>query len=129
MTTTETSAVETDNTFVSIRPTFAQKFRPAVVTTLLQQTLKEKLENYSYDAETAPEISKNISETIKDKLKELDLPRYKYIGNVILGENSGTGARMDCRCFWDADTDKIVKEMFTNDSLFCAVTVFGAYLY
>ncbi|KAI9599388.1 tctex1 domain protein 2 [Syncephalis fuscata] len=129
MATTEASGTEANSGFVGIRPTFAQKFRPAVVTTLIQQLLKEKLESASYDAETASDTAKEIADILKNKLQELDLSRYKYVVNVIIGENSGVGARMDCRCFWDMDTDKMVKETFANDSLFCVVTVFGAYLY
>ncbi|RKP24586.1 Tctex-1 family-domain-containing protein [Syncephalis pseudoplumigaleata] len=128
-TTAEGSVAETDQSFVTIRPTFAQKFRPAVVTTILQQQLKEKLDSYTYDAETASDTAKSLADTIKDKLKELELSRYKYVVNVVLGENAGIGARMDCRCFWDVDTDKMVKETYANDSLFCVVAVFGAYLY
>ncbi|KAK9687913.1 hypothetical protein K7432_014594, partial [Basidiobolus ranarum] len=65
-------ASETSESF-SIRPNFTQKFRPAVVSKLLHQVLIEHLQNKSYDPEIASQLTKDISEAIKSKLRELDL--------------------------------------------------------
>lgn len=75
----------------------------------------------------------------------MPLPRYKYLVQVVIGENRGAGircvlcslfcclfvcaCRMGCRCLWDAQTDKVAEETFVNDSLFCAAVAFGVYLY
>ena len=64
------------------------------------------------------------------KLKnELELPRYKFVVQVVVGEQRGEGVRMGCRCFWDADTDAYAEESYRNDSPFCVAAVFGSYLY
>ena len=55
--------------------------------------------------------------------------RYKYIVQVIIGQNSGQGVRVGSRCFWDEDTDDAAWVSFQNDSLFCLVTAFAVYLY
>lgn len=47
---------------------------------------------------------------------ELKLPRYKYLVQVIIGENKGAGVRCGARCFWDQTTDKIAQTHFTNVS-------------
>ncbi|RKP09933.1 flagellar inner arm dynein light chain [Thamnocephalis sphaerospora] len=127
--TTDAAAAAEDPNFVGIRPNFTQKFRPAVATKIIQQVLQEQLRNATYDAETATATATQLADMIKTKMQELELSRYKYVVNVVIGENAGVGARMDCRCFWDADTDKIVQETFSNDSLYCVAVAFGAYLY
>ena len=89
----------------------------------------------------------------------MNLPRYKYLVQVVIGEQKGAGVRMGCRCFWDSQTDAVASETYVNvrrcrlfcakcrlfaslqlnggvcvrvrlqESLFCAVTAFGVYLY
>ncbi|ORX88842.1 Tctex-1, partial [Basidiobolus meristosporus CBS 931.73] len=105
------------------------RFRPAVVSKVIHQVLVEHLQNQTYDPEKASKVTADITETIKNKLKELELSRYKYIVNVTLGENRGEAARVGCRCMWDADTDNVAQDIFTNDSLFCVAVAFGVYYY
>jgi len=56
-------------------------------------------------------------------------PRYKFVVQVVIGEQRGEGVRMGCRCFWDADTDNYAEDTYRNDTLFCVAAAFGAYLY
>ena len=48
------------------------------------------------------------------KKTELNLSRYKYIVNVVIGEKRGEGVRMGTRCFYDADTDNMAQDTFVN---------------
>ena len=59
----------------------------------------------------------------------LQLERYKFVVQVVIGEQRGEGVNMACRCFWDADTDNFAQDSFVNDSLFCVAAVYGVYLY
>jgi len=77
----------------TIRPNFQQKFRPSVVQKIIHEILVEKLNGQVYSPETCSSFTKEIADEIKNKLKELDLPRYKYVVNVVLGEMRGEGAR------------------------------------
>ncbi|KAG0321290.1 hypothetical protein BGZ99_004031 [Dissophora globulifera] len=113
----------------SLRPTFMQKFRPQVATKFMQQIIQSHLQSKSYRAEEAQKLSKTIAEEIKSKLIELDLGRYKYVVNVVLGENHGGGARMDARCHWDQESDGSAQAFFTNDSLWCAAVAFAVFYY
>jgi hypothetical protein len=58
---------------------------------------------------------------------ELDLPRYKFMVQVAIGEQRGEGARMGLRCFWDSTTDNYASDTYTNDSLFCVATAYAVY--
>merc|ERR1711892_1411926 len=74
--------------------------------------------------------TKEIADEIKSRLKsELELPRYKFVVQVVIGEQRGEGVRMGCRCFWDPDTDAYAEDTYRNDSLFCVAAAFGSYLY
>ena len=93
------------------------------------EVLQEMLKDHTYKQDEAPELTKQIADRVKNRLKLLELPRYKYMVQVVVGEQRGEGVRMGCRCFWDADTDNYAEESYRNDSLFCVAAVFGSYLY
>lgn len=44
----------------------------------------------------------------------MNLPRYKYLVQVVIGEQKGAGVRMGCRCFWDSQTDAVASETYVN---------------
>ena len=117
-------------TDVAIRPPFHQKFRPALVKTLIADVLAERLADKTYNSESSSNMSKEIADAIKSKIKgELELPRYKLIVQVVIGEQRGQGLRMGCRGFWDVDTDNYAEDTYRSDSLFCHAAAFGVYLY
>ncbi|KAI9208817.1 flagellar inner arm dynein light chain [Polychytrium aggregatum] len=117
-----------DSSYV-IRPNFKQKFRPAIVTRLIHSILVDRLTGIVYHPDSCSQLSREIADEIKNKLKELDLSRYKFVVNVVIGEMRGEGVRMGCRCFWDADTDNLAQDVFMNDSLFCVAVAHGVYYY
>ena len=45
---------------------------------------------------------------------ELNLERYKFVVQVVIGEQRGEGVRMGCRCFWDSDTDGYAEDTYRN---------------
>ncbi|KHN75264.1 Tctex1 domain-containing protein 2, partial [Toxocara canis] len=44
----------------------------------------------------------------------LNLPRYKYVVQVVIGEQRGQGARIGGTCMWDCDTDTVSHHLYTN---------------
>ena len=58
---------------------------------------------------------------------DLNMPRYKFIVQVALGEVRDQGVRVASRCLWDTETDNFASYSFKNDSLWCTVMVFGTY--
>lgn len=114
----------------TLSPPFSQKFRPAAAKTIISAVLAERLNDKMYNPESTAQWTREISDEIKNRLKtELDLPRYKYVVQVVIGEQRGEGVRMGCRCFWDPDTDNYAEDTYRNDSLFCVAAAFGVYLY
>ncbi|KAL7752769.1 hypothetical protein RI367_001771 [Sorochytrium milnesiophthora] len=125
-----------------IRPNFKHKFKPSVAQKIIHQVLVEKLSGQAYSADNATQWTRDISDDIRNRLKDEQNERYKFVVNVVLGEQRGEGARMGCRCFWDQDTDNLAQDMYMNrlthlrpslsvpqDSLFCVAVVFAVYYY
>lgn len=50
----------------------------------------------------------------------MNLPRYKFVVQVVIGEQRGEGVRMGSRCFWDSETDNVASETFVNVRAPCA---------
>ncbi|EGV96385.1 Tctex1 domain-containing protein 2 [Cricetulus griseus] len=122
----EKNTGEPENTYI-LRPVFQQRrvadgtqramFRPSVVKDCIHAVLKEELASAEYSPDEMPHLTKHLSETIKDKLKELGYDRYKMVVQVVIGEQRGEGVFMAARCFWDADTDNYTHDVFMNVSL------------
>ncbi|KAF5401147.1 Tctex1 domain containing-protein 1 [Paragonimus heterotremus] len=121
--------VDKQNSYV-IRPQFDQKFRPSVVKAILNRILKDRLENEKYSAEESHNNCISIADEIKQTLKKtLTLSRYRYLVQVIIGEQRGQGVKVAYRCYWDSDTDNYAEASFMNDSIFCVASAFGVYSY
>ena len=47
---------------------------------------------------------------------ELQLPRYKFVVQVVIIEQKGQGVKMGCRSFWDTETDNYAEVTYSNVS-------------
>ncbi|XP_048246840.1 dynein light chain Tctex-type protein 2B-like isoform X2 [Haliotis cracherodii] len=106
-----------------------KEFRPVTVKEMIHVVLSEHLTGKVYNSEETTELTKTISDEIKTKLKDLGYDRYKFIVQVVIGEQRGEGVKMACRCFWDSDTDNYAQDIFMNDSIFCVAAAFGVFYY
>ncbi|XP_013855052.1 dynein light chain Tctex-type protein 2B [Austrofundulus limnaeus] len=112
-----------------IRPNHQDKFKPAIVKECIGEIVREHLSGVQYEQEKVKEMSNSLADHIKDKVKTLGFDRYKFVVQVVIGEQRGQGVKISSRCLWDADTDSYAEDVFMNDSLFCLVAVFGSYYY
>ncbi|XP_018586583.1 tctex1 domain-containing protein 2-like [Scleropages formosus] len=116
------------NTYV-IRPNYQHKFKAAVVKECIRNVLQGALSGRQYEPQEVPFLSRSLADSIKEKVKETGLDRYKLVVQVVIGEQRGEGVKMAARCFWDADTDSYAQDVYMNDSLFCVAAAFGCYYY
>mmetsp|Transcript_34001 Transcript_34001/g.66408 ORF Transcript_34001/g.66408 Transcript_34001/m.66408 type:complete len:120 (-) Transcript_34001:253-612(-) len=112
-----------------IQPQHKKKFKPQLVEKVIKECLAEKLQGEKYHVDKAARFAREITDTIKTKLKEMNWDRYKYVVQCVIGEQRGEGVKMGSRCYWDEQTDNSASATFSNDSLFCACVAFGVYLY
>lgn len=122
-------ATATTTDTYSVRPAFKDKFRPAEVRVILKDLTDRSLRDTRYDPTQVTELTKALSEAIRDQLRATQHSRYKLMVQVVLGDKKGQGVRVGTRCHWDADTDNLASYTYTNDTLFCVVVVFACYLY
>ena len=113
----------------SLRPKISEKFRAADVKELIHTVLLSKLADKTYNADGCNDLCKSICFEIKDKLKNLNYDRYKFIVNCVIGEQKGAGVNMSGRCFWDSDTDNFAESIYMNESIFCVAAAYGVYYY
>ena len=95
----------------------------------IHQILDETLAGKTYEVNKVADWSKDISDQIRTRIKDMGYDRYKIVVEVVLGEQRGEGVRMGTRCLWDSDTDNFASDVFMNDSLFCCAAAFGIYYY
>ena len=116
-----------ENTFV-VRP--QARFPAAAVRELLRGLLAERLAPTAVkDWKYSSEGTKPLTDAIRARLKALQLPRYKFVVHVVVGENRGQGFKLASRCLWDAACDDLATESYSNDNIFAVATVYGVYLY
>eukprot|EP00904_Undaria_pinnatifida_P013628 jgi/Undpi1/9396/HiC_scaffold_27.g11853.m1 len=109
------------------KPGENEKFYPSEVKAIAQKAVQAELQDKQYEGEEAKEWSLNIADTIREGVKTLNVPRYKIVVQVTIGEMKDQGVRVASRCLWDTATDNYASVNFKNQSLWCSAMVFGVY--
>ncbi|XP_048760125.1 dynein light chain Tctex-type protein 2B-like [Ostrea edulis] len=94
---------------------------------IVKELIDEKLEGMIYSKKYSGNLTKIISNQIKEKVKALHYDRYRIVCNVMLGENRGATVLATSRCAWDPKTDNFTSYSFQSKHLFCNVSVFAVY--
>lgn len=89
--------------------------------------LESFLDGELYEALKCSQIAQNLTEVVKGRMKELALPRYKYVSHVLIGQNAGQGINNASRSIWNTATDNFASATYRNGSLFAIATVFAVY--
>eukprot|EP00249_Psilotum_nudum_P004137 c17673_g1_i1 orf=247-606(-) len=105
------------------------RFLPGKAKVIIQTVLKERLTGIVYDGEAAAGWAREICDTIKGRLKEMEYERYKIVVQATIGERRGQSFQMACRCFWDPKTDDYAEETFLSDNVFAVAVAFAVYTY
>ncbi|VDK80632.1 unnamed protein product [Litomosoides sigmodontis] len=87
------AATAPDVTGFVIRPAIQEKFRATVGKRILEEVLTENLEGRTFESSSAEQLSNSIASIIRSRLKGLNLPKYKYVVQVIFGEECGQKVR------------------------------------
>ncbi|KAJ3270767.1 Tctex1 domain-containing protein 2 [Terramyces sp. JEL0728] len=69
------------------------RLRLALVAQVIHQILVDRLTNSVYNPETCSQSSREIADEIKNRLKDMEFDRYKFVVNVIMGEVRGEGVK------------------------------------
>ena len=86
------------------------------------------MEDWSDFGDQLEELSKDIADKIKEKCKStMDLPRYKIIVQVTIGQMRDQGVRITSRSLWDTTTDNYATVSYQNQNIWASAIVFGLY--
>jgi len=89
--------------------------------------LESFLDGELYEARKCSQIAQNLTEVVKGRMKELSLPRYKYVCKVMIGQNAGQCISFASRSLWNTATDNFASATYRNGSLFAVASVFAVY--
>jgi len=61
--------------------------------------------------------TREITQEVRRRVKEeMELPRYKIVVQVVLGEVRAQTVRVASRCLWDAEADNYASYSYSNVS-------------
>ena len=110
------------------RPVESEKFVPRAVEAIIREVMERSLKSAQFEETECKSLALELCAEIKERVKQLAIPRYKVVLQSVLGEVKGQGAYIASRCLWDTETDNYAAFSMKNASLFCVIMVFGLYL-
>lgn len=111
-----------------LKPDETEKFYPSQAKKIADRVIHEELDEKEYDEEDAKDWCLNICDKIKAAVKtECNVPRYKIVVQVTIGQMRDQGVRVTSRCLWDITTDNYASISYQNETLWCSALVFGIY--
>uniref|UniRef100_A0A7S2V6C1 Dynein light chain n=1 Tax=Fibrocapsa japonica TaxID=94617 RepID=A0A7S2V6C1_9STRA len=111
-----------------MNPAEDEKFYQSQVKAIAERILKEELEGKEYEENEAKLWSITICDRVREHVKEeCNIPRYKVVVQVSLGQMKDQGVRVASRCLWDTNTDNYASVSYKNHTLWCSCMVFGIY--
>ena len=119
--------MQLQNTFRT-EPEEAEKVKASAMEEVCQQVLDELLLDARYNDRMASNLTRTLSNSVKERLKALHLPRYKFGVTSLIGEKRGQGLKSTSRCLWSEKTDSWTSVHYENTSLFAVVNVHAVYL-
>lgn len=116
-----------------IRPPISEKLSKEKIYKEVKEILDQKMsqmdEKYNHDK--ALQLSREVSDTVRDKLRDdsMNLKRYKIMVHTIIGEKKGQGIKIGCKCMWDSTSDAGVSANWENGTTYAFCVVYCVYFY
>lgn len=121
-----------------LQPDKDEKFYPTKVKeiadrVILQEVEKAKLnekwiEDWYEFSDDIEDFSKSLADKIRDECKALNMPRYKLLVQVTVGQRKDQGTSITSRCLWNTSTDRYAAASFENEHFFISTLCFGLYI-
>lgn len=104
-----------------------RKFNPSEVGREIDRILATTLLGVTYDPKRASVLSTGLSESIKEKVKTMKFPRYKFVSLVTISSKSSQSMIIGSQCVWNADMDSFANGHYSNGSLVAVATLFAVF--
>ncbi|KAK3612668.1 hypothetical protein CHS0354_042194 [Potamilus streckersoni] len=103
------------------------RFMEGKVKAIILQVLKENINDKMYDPSHMGSKCKLMSEIIKERVKHLDLKRFKIISMVTIGQEADQSMLMCSRSLWDHRFDNYACVELKHGNIFAIGIVFAVY--
>ncbi|KAK3089016.1 hypothetical protein FSP39_000165 [Pinctada imbricata] len=104
-----------------------RKFEPDVVEKCLSDILQKHLRRLKYEPKRCKDVSKTLSEYVRDEVKSMHYPRYRFIAVVSIGQMKNATLTLGSRCIWDDQQDNFACSTFSNGSIFAVAQVYAVF--
>ena len=115
-----------ENTF-QMEPAFLALLKPGYVVKEITDVLEGVLAEMDYNPTTSGRITARLAEAIKTRIKALQLKRYKFVVQVVIGSQGGQSLEVGSRCLWNKETDNFATASYQNETLFASASIYGIY--
>jgi hypothetical protein len=110
-----------------IEPDDDYRFRPYKIQAKILEILVEELKGETYNPATVNELVKNVSRSVHQLMKNLQLPRYKIVMQTVITQKFDQLVRIASRCLWDQKTDNMLSVNYETKDMIAIVTVYAVY--
>jgi hypothetical protein len=118
--------VKLENTY-RLEPHQDERFNAQRVSNVINETLERYLEGETYNPTLCSQMTQQLSESIRNKVKEIGFPRYKLVCKVIIGQKAQQGIEMASRCLWNDGFDSYATGEYSNKDLFAIAVIYAIY--
>ena len=102
-------------------------FQEHRVKPIIQHVLETNLAEQKYDPDFCKDAAIKITEEIKERVKKLCYPRYKFVCHVAIGDINQQDVKIVSRCAWDSAVDRFAQYQYRNYHLYAVGVVYGIY--
>ena len=111
-------------------PSIDGRFIPAQIQRECEPIVKTHLEGFTWNAESRTAnttAAQSLVTAIMNRLQELDLPRYKIVIQLSLGENMGQAVRVGSQSLWESEVDNTAEITHFTESVWASLVIIGYY--
>ena len=94
---------------------------------IIAQVLKENLTDRDYEPRVMSRRCLELSEVIKERVKQLDMQRFKIVCMVIIGQNADQSMVVSSRCLWNFNYDNFSSFTLKKGPFYAVGMVFATY--
>ncbi|RUS90559.1 hypothetical protein EGW08_001647 [Elysia chlorotica] len=102
-------------------------FFPGKVKAIIKEVLEENLKGQTYKANLMASRCMALSDIIKERVRQLEMPRFKTVVLVLVGENKEQALSVASQCLWNKETDNFASCEYSKGNLHVVAMVFGVY--
>jgi len=100
------------------------QFEPAEIKKLIQNTMNSVLSEEAYDpAKVQDWANQGVEMILQDLSKKAE--RYKFVVTCTIMQRKGAGLHSTSSCLWDKSSDNCCSDKWSNDTMYCIVSVFA----